>query len=74
MKKTFTKLEKIKLLGLCIEAATGIIGGSLILSENHPYIALSVLALGAIASKIVSFIKDKQMESLTSANNEKQPN
>lgn len=69
MKKTFTKLEKIKLIGLCIEGATGIIGGSLILSEKHPYIALSVLALGAISTKVVTFIKDKE---LISSTNEKQ--
>lgn len=64
MKKilTLSKLEKLKLIGLCIEGATGIIGGSLILTEKHPYLTLSVLAIGAVASKIVNFIKDKENE------------
>ncbi len=57
---TLTKLEKLKLIGLSIEAATGIIGGSLILVENHPYLTLTILALGAVATKITNFITERE--------------
>ena len=61
MKKIIiTKFEKFKLIGLCIKGATGIVGGSLILTESHPYWALGILSLGAIANEVVSFIKDKE--------------
>lgn len=56
----FTKIEKFKLIGLCIKAVTGIIGGSLILEQNHPYVTLIVLAIGAVANEVVSFIKEKE--------------
>lgn len=61
MKKfKLTKIDKLKLTGLCIQAITGIIGGSLILTEIHPYLTLMVLSIGAIANEIVIFIKDKE--------------
>jgi len=55
-----TKIEKLKLIGQCIKAATAIVGGSLILVEGHPYLATSILAIGAVANEIVSFIKEKE--------------
>lgn len=63
---SLNKVEKLKLIGLCIKAATGIVGGSLILNEGHPYAAISILAIGAVANEIVSFIKEKE-----NANNDK---
>jgi hypothetical protein len=57
---TLTKIERLKLVGLCIKAATGIVGGSLILSEGHPYWSISILAIGGVANEIVSFIKEKE--------------
>jgi len=57
---TLTKIEKLKLIGLCIEGATGVIGGSMIMSEAKPYLTLAILALGAVSSKIVNFIKEKE--------------
>lgn len=57
---SLSKVEKLKLIGLCIEAVSGVVGGSLILVEGHPYITLIVLGLGAVATKIVSFIKEKE--------------
>lgn len=55
-----SKIEKLKLIGLCVKAATAVIGGSLVLSEKHPYLTLSVLALGGVANEVVSFIKEKE--------------
>ncbi len=65
MKKvlTLTKLEKLKLTGLSIRAVTAVIGGSMILADTHPYTTLSVLAIGAVANEIVSFIKEKENQS-----------
>ena len=59
---SLSKIEKLKLIGLCIKGATGIVGGSLILSEGHPYMSIFILALGAVANEFVSFIKEKENE------------
>lgn len=55
-----SKIEKLKLTAMSIKAATGIIGGSMILTESKPYLTLGVLAIGAIANEIVIFIKEKE--------------
>jgi hypothetical protein len=44
-----------KLIALCVKGATGVIGGSLVLSNQHPYLTLGVLALGAITNEIINF-------------------
>lgn len=54
------KIEKLKLIGLCVKAATAIVGGSLILVEGHPYLSIAILAVGAVANEVVSFIKEKE--------------
>ena len=51
------KPTNVKLILLCIEAITGVIGGALILNQEHPYFALGVLALGAAVNKIINFYK-----------------
>jgi len=58
----FTEYDKFKLTGLCIKSATGVIGGSLVLEQKHPYLTLVVLALGAIANEITNFLKEKENE------------
>jgi hypothetical protein len=58
----FTEYDKFKLTGLCIKSATGVIGGSLVLEQKHPYLTLAVLALGAIANEITNFLKEKENE------------
>ncbi|MEK6879215.1 MAG: hypothetical protein AABY22_06375 [Nanoarchaeota archaeon] len=67
---SLTKIEKLKLIGLCVKSVTAIIGGSLILIEGYPYVSLSILALGAIANEIVSFIKEKENKLLVTNENE----
>lgn len=61
--RKFTRLEKLKYIGLLIEAATGVFGAAVILTENHPYIALTILALGAMSSKSVEFLKERERNS-----------
>lgn len=56
----FSKLEKLKLIGNIIKAITGIAGISTILTENHPYIAIGILCVGAAANEVVSSIKEKE--------------
>lgn len=69
---TLSKLEKLKLIGLCIKAATAIGGSSLILVEGHPYLTIVILGFGGMANEVVSFIKEKenqvQKENLTQEN------
>lgn len=42
----------VKVVIISIKTITGIVGGSLILQNEHPYIALTVLALGAVANEV----------------------
>ena len=58
--KKFTKLERLKYIGLLIEAVTGVLGVAVILTENHPYITILILSLGAMSSKSVEFLKDRE--------------
>lgn len=67
---SMSKLEKLKLIGLCIKGATGIIGGSLILVEGHPYASIAILALGGVANEVVSFIKEKENQNQKDNQNE----
>ena len=62
MTQIFNKYDKLKMFGLIIKSITGIVGGSLVLTENHPYITLSVLALGGAANEFVSVLKDKEVK------------
>lgn len=70
---SLTKVEKLKLVGLCIKAASGIVGGSMILTEAKPYLTLSILAIGAVANEVVSFITEKQNKGDLEIKNEKLP-
>lgn len=54
------KIEKLKLVGLCIKSITAIAGGSLILVEGYPYLTLMILSIGGIANEIVNFIQEKE--------------
>ncbi len=54
--------EKIELISLIVKAITGILGGSLVLESNHPYITLFVLALGATATEVLEYIKRKDIK------------
>jgi hypothetical protein len=58
--KNFSDYDKFKLISLCIKAATGVIGGSMILQNTRPYATLIVCALGAVANEVVNFIKEKE--------------
>lgn len=57
---SLSKIERLKLIGRCIQAVTGVAGGSLILIEGHPYATIVVLSIGALANEVVSFIKEKE--------------
>ena len=63
--KNLNTYEKFKLLGLVIKAVFGTIGGAVILEQNHPYLALIILAIGAGANEWVSFLKDREMINIT---------
>lgn len=53
------KKDKLQLIAICVKAATAVGGGSLVLENNHPYIALTVLVVGAIANEVVEWYKKK---------------
>lgn len=60
-----SRIEKLKLIGLCVKSATAVVGGSLILMEGHPYLSVSILALGGVANEVVSFIKERENKVIT---------
>lgn len=68
-----SKIEKLKLIGLMVKSVTAIIGGSLILTEGHPYLSIAILALGGAANEFVSFIKEKENQSLQNEPSNVQP-
>jgi hypothetical protein len=51
------KTNKAKLIALCVKAVTGVVGASLVLEQNHPYLALTVLAIGAVANEVINFYR-----------------
>jgi len=67
---SLSRIEKLKLIGLVIKSTTAIVGGSLILAEGHPYISVSILALGGAANEVVSFIKEKENQSIQNGTND----
>jgi hypothetical protein len=59
---SLNKIEKLKLIGQCVRAATGIVGGSFVIAEGHPYAAITVLALGGVSNEVILFISQKENE------------
>lgn len=60
--RNLSKYEKLKITGLFIKAVFGTIGASLIIEQNYPYVALTVLALGAGVNEVISFLKDRETQ------------
>lgn len=54
------RIEKLTLISRCVKSVTAIIGGSLIISEGHPYITMTVLSIGGVANEVCSYLKDKE--------------
>lgn len=51
--------EKQKFVLNLVKVAAGVAGGALVLTENHPYIALIVLVVGAIANEALTYNQTK---------------
>ncbi len=56
------KSKRIKFFALMIKAVTGILGASMILTEQYPGWTLFVLCIGAAANETLNFIKDEEHE------------
>lgn len=54
------KSKKIKLIALCIKAVTGVLGASMILTQQRPYLTLLILCVGAVANEITAFMNEEQ--------------
>lgn len=59
------KSKRIKLIALCIKSVTGVLGASSILTEQRPYITLTILCVGAVANEILNFISSEENEEIT---------
>lgn len=49
--------DKLMLSALVVKAVTGVLGASLILTEEHPYMALTCLAIGAGVNEILLYLE-----------------
>jgi hypothetical protein len=58
IKKPYNR--KLMLLALVIKAITGVVGASLVLTETHPYLALSALSLAAAANEFILFVEKEK--------------
>ena len=47
--------NKWAFIAFALKTVTGVVGGSLVLSNEHPYIALLVLAIGALSNEAIDF-------------------
>lgn len=54
------KSRKLKLIALCIKAVTGVLGASMILTEQRPYVTLTILCIGAVANEVCNFINEEE--------------
>jgi hypothetical protein len=52
--------NKWAFIAFAIKAITGILGGSLVLTNEHPYLSLTVLAIGAVANEAINFFDLKK--------------
>ena len=46
--------EKTEFILKLVKVAAGVAGGALVLTENHPYFALIVLVIGAVANEALN--------------------
>lgn len=51
--------DKQKFYIKMVKVASGVLGGALIINENHPYIALGILVVGAIANEALNYKNEK---------------
>ena len=68
MTKLFNTLDKVKLTIYTIEAIFGVLGASLILTEEHPYLALISLAIARTSTKWEALLKSKEKETINNKN------
>ena len=47
-------------IAFAVKAVTGILGGSLVLTNQHPYLSLFVLGIGAVANEAIDFFDLKK--------------
>jgi hypothetical protein len=52
--------NKWAFIAFAVKAITGILGGSLVLTNEHPYLSLTVLAIGAVANEAINFFDLKK--------------
>jgi hypothetical protein len=48
------KPKKARVIALCVKAVTGVLGGSLVLTNEYPYLTLGVLCLGAVVNEFIN--------------------
>ena len=59
------KSKKIKLIAVCIKAVTGVLGASMILTEQRPYLTLIILCIGVVANEITNFYSQEEQSGVS---------
>lgn len=49
--------ENLMIIANVVKGITGVVGASLILTENHPYLSLVALAIGAGVNEYILYIE-----------------
>ena len=58
----FSKMDKWELFATIIKAVTAVATTAVVLEENHPYITLIILMLGAAANEYLMYMHKRQVE------------
>lgn len=49
----------MKVIWFGIKAACGVVGSAMVIEQSHPYVAVSVLAIGAVADQVINLYQWK---------------
>lgn len=56
--------DKVKLAAVIVKGITAVVGSSLILSTEHPYLALTALSIGAGINEFLLFVERKRKRNI----------
>lgn len=46
--------SRMKVFWFALKAACGVIGSAMVIEQSHPYIAVGVLTVGAVADQVIN--------------------
>ena len=52
--------ENLMIVAKVVKGITGVLGGAVILENNHPYIAITILSIGAGINELILYVEKKR--------------